>query len=85
LQECPGADLPTFSKEWLDEHIRSTGPLGEHYPYPCCIHEGAPTPVVTVIPRVPGVAHVILVVEDDGSPRITSCRRAILEIAPADQ
>jgi hypothetical protein len=36
------------------------------------------------MPRVPGVAHVILIAEDDGSPSLTSYRRAILEIAPAD-
>ena len=41
--------------------------------------------MATAIPRVPGTTHVILVVEDDGSPRLTSCRRAILEIAPAGE
>jgi hypothetical protein len=39
-KNAPGADLSTFSDEWLDEHIRSRGSLGKHYPYPCCIHEG---------------------------------------------
>jgi hypothetical protein len=29
---------------------------------------------------VPGVAHIILVVEDDGAPSLTSYRRIILEI-----
>jgi hypothetical protein len=45
----------------------------------------AETPVATAIPRVPGTTHVILIVEDDGSPRLTSYRRAILEIAAADE
>ena len=35
---------------------------------------------VTVVPQVPGVAHIILVVEDDGAPSLTSYRRIILEI-----
>jgi hypothetical protein len=25
---------------WVDANIRSKGPLGTHYPRPCCIHEG---------------------------------------------
>jgi hypothetical protein len=37
----------------------------------------------TAIPNVPGVAHVILVVEDDGAPTLTSYRRVILNIQPA--
>jgi hypothetical protein len=35
---------------------------------------------VTVVPRVAGTAHVILAVEDDGSPTLTSYRRIILTI-----
>jgi len=35
-----GADFETFTDAWVDEHVRSEGPLGAHYPYPCCIHEG---------------------------------------------
>jgi hypothetical protein len=35
---------------------------------------------VTVTPRVPGVAHIILAVEDNGSPSLTSYRRVILNI-----
>ena len=26
--------------EWVNANIRSKGPLGKLYPYPCCIHEG---------------------------------------------
>jgi hypothetical protein len=35
---------------------------------------------VTVVPQAPGVAHIILAVEDDGTPSLTSYRRIILEI-----
>jgi hypothetical protein len=44
--------------------------------------EGASTPRATVTPRVAGVAHVILAVEDAGSPTLTSYRRIILSVAP---
>jgi hypothetical protein len=36
----------------------------------------------TVTPRVAGTAHVVLIVEDDGSPSLTTYRRIILHIAP---
>lgn len=39
-RNAPGADFTTFSDTWVDENIRSKGPLGAHYPQPCCIHEG---------------------------------------------
>jgi hypothetical protein len=39
-------------------------------------------PVATVIPKVPGLAHVILTVRDNGTPPLTSYRRVILDIAP---
>ena len=39
-KNAPGADFSTFEKSWVDAHIRSKGPLGKLYPYPCCIHEG---------------------------------------------
>ena len=41
---------------------------------------GATTPRVTVTPRVPGTAHVILEVTDNGTPSLTSYRRVILTI-----
>ena len=34
----------------------------------------------TVVPQAPGIAHIILAVEDDGIPSLTSYRRIILEI-----
>ncbi len=36
-----------------------------------------------VMPMVAGTAHVILAVEDNGTPTLTSYRRVILHIAPA--
>lgn len=39
-RNAPGADFSTFSDDWVNQNIRSRRPLGELYPYPCCIHEG---------------------------------------------
>ena len=39
-KNAPGADFTTFTDAWVDANIRSKGPLGTHYPMPCCIHEG---------------------------------------------
>jgi len=39
-KNAPGADFTTFEDAWVTEHIRSKGPLGKLYPFPCCIHEG---------------------------------------------
>ena len=39
-KNAPGADFDTFTDEWVNANIRSKGPLGQHYPMPCCIHEG---------------------------------------------
>jgi hypothetical protein len=39
-RNAPGADFTTFTDEWVNANIRSKGPLGTHYPMPCCIHEG---------------------------------------------
>ena len=43
------------------------------------------TAKATVVPNVAGTAHVILAVEDDGAPSLTSYRRVIFEIAPAPE
>jgi hypothetical protein len=40
--------------------------------------EGAATPRATATLRTPGIGHVILAVEDDGTPSLTSYRRIIL-------
>jgi hypothetical protein len=39
-RNAPGADFTTFSDEWVSANVRTQGPLGKLYPYPCCIHEG---------------------------------------------
>jgi hypothetical protein len=39
-RNAPGADFTTFSDDWVNTNVRSKGPLGKLYPYPCCIHEG---------------------------------------------
>ena len=39
-RNAPGADFTTFTDEWVNANIRAKGPLGAHYPRPCCIHEG---------------------------------------------
>ena len=39
-KNAPGADFTSFTDEWVNENVRSKGPLGRLYPYPCCIHEG---------------------------------------------
>jgi hypothetical protein len=51
---------------------------GPPQPPPRVTLEHETTPKVTVTPRVPGIAHVILAVEDDGTPSLTSYRRVIL-------
>ncbi len=39
-RNAPGADFTTFTSAWVNANIRSKGPLGKLYPFPCCIHEG---------------------------------------------
>jgi Protein of unknown function (DUF1593) len=39
-KNAPGADFSTFTDSWVNGNIRSKGPLGKLYPFPCCIHEG---------------------------------------------
>ena len=39
-RNAPGADFNTFTDEWVAANVRGKGPLGKHYPFPCCIHEG---------------------------------------------
>jgi hypothetical protein len=41
LQERARAPIsPRSPTTWVNANIRSKGPLGKHYPMPCCIHEG---------------------------------------------
>jgi hypothetical protein len=53
---------------------------GPPQPAPRVTLELADSVRVTVMPRVAGTAHVILVVTDDGTPTLTSYRRVILKI-----
>ena len=39
-RNASGAEFRTFTEEWVNAHIRAKGPLGTHYPSPCCIYEG---------------------------------------------
>jgi hypothetical protein len=53
---------------------------GPREPPPRIEVESASSPRTTVVPKVEGIAHVILVVEDDGTPSLTSYRRVVLRI-----
>jgi hypothetical protein len=44
--------------------------------------EDATSPRATVMPLVAGIAHVVLEVTDDGTPRLTSYRRVVMTIRP---
>jgi hypothetical protein len=50
---------------------------------PRAVVEGANSSRATVVPKAAGIAHVILAVEDDGTPSLTSYRRVILNMKPA--
>ena len=39
-RNASGADFTTFTEAWVNTRIRARGPLGAHYPSPCCIYEG---------------------------------------------
>jgi hypothetical protein len=60
--------------------IPSPPPGGRPAPTPRVTVANGDSHIATVTPNVPGVAHVILAVTDDGSPRLTSYRRVILTI-----
>jgi hypothetical protein len=62
--------------------IPSSPADGPPPPAPRVTIERANETRATVTPRVAGIAHVILMVQDDGSPSLTTYRRIILNIAP---
>jgi enterochelin esterase-like enzyme len=64
-------------------NIPSAPPSGPQEPPARVTIENAGTSRATVTPRVPGLAHVILAVEDNGTPSLTSYRRIILRISGA--
>jgi hypothetical protein len=53
---------------------------GPREPVPRVTLQGANNARVTVVPRIPGTAHIVLAVEDGGNPTLTSYRRVILTI-----
>jgi hypothetical protein len=53
---------------------------GPPEPPPRVAIENANGPRATVVPKAAGIAHVILAVEDDGTPSLTSYRRVILHM-----
>jgi hypothetical protein len=55
---------------------------GPREPPPRVVIENATSARATVTPRTAGIAHVILAVEDDGAPSLTSYRRIILNTRP---
>jgi hypothetical protein len=57
-----------------------SAPAGLRTPPPRVTIEPTDAAKVNVIPKVAGVAHVILTVEDDGTPSLTSYRRVIVRI-----
>jgi hypothetical protein len=62
--------------------ISSAPTGGPRQPPPRATLANETTARVTVTPRVAGTVHLILAVEDDGSPSLTSYRRVILAISP---
>jgi Cellulose-binding Sde182, nucleoside hydrolase-like domain/Cellulose-binding protein Sde0182, C-terminal domain len=53
---------------------------GPREPPPRVVIENSSTARATVSPRILGTAHIILAVEDDGSPTLTAYRRVVLTI-----
>jgi hypothetical protein len=51
---------------------------------PRVVIEDAASPRATVVPKLEGIAQVILAVEDGGSPSLTSYRRVIVSVKAAD-
>ena len=56
---------------------------GPREPPPRVVIENASSPRATVVPKAAGIAHVILAIEDDGTPSLTSYRRVVLRMKPA--
>jgi cellulose-binding protein len=76
-----GPEVPVGGGGTRDEGGIPSAPAGGPQEPPARVTlTGATTPRVTVTPRVPGTAHVILAVTDNGTPSLTSYRRVILVI-----
>lgn len=63
--------------------IPSATSEGPPQPAPRATVDGADRAIATATLRTPGIAHVILAVEDDGTPSLTAYRRIILHSGPA--
>jgi hypothetical protein len=73
--------LPTAPAAAPGEGAAPPGPTGGPPDVPPrVVIDRANGPATTVVPKVAGVAHVILAVEDSGTPSLTSYRRIILRI-----
>jgi len=80
---APGAPRPAVGPTGAPAGqggIPSSPPGGPRQPPPRATIERADAPRATVVPNAAGVAHVILAVEDDGTPSLTSYRRVILYV-----
>ena len=55
---------------------------GPREPAPRVLIENANGARATIVPKVAGIAHVILAVEDNGTPSLTSYRRIIFNVKP---
>jgi cellulose-binding protein len=61
-------------------------PVGGPPPLPPrLVIENAAAPRATAVPKAEGIAHVILVVEDAGTPSLTSYRRVVIHMKAASQ
>ena len=58
-------------------------PVGLREPPPRLVIENASGTRATVVAKAPGIAHVVLAVEDEGTPSLTSYRRVILNMNQA--
>jgi hypothetical protein len=75
--------FPTASPASGAGGIPSAPPSGLPRIRPRVTIENADAQRAVVTARVAGIAHVILAVEDDGTPSLTSYRRVIFTIRPA--
>jgi cellulose-binding protein len=76
-----GPEVPIGGGGVPGEGAIPSGPAGgPRQPPPRVTLTNESTPRVTVTPRVAGIAHIILAVEDNGNPTLTSYRRVIVTI-----
>ena len=76
----PGAP-PSFDEGAQDEDVPPDEPWRRFAPGPRVMVRNAHGMETTVMPEAPGESHVILAVEDDGTPSLTAYRRIILDVS----